>query len=206
MSPEDILNQALTEVGFARPIGDIFEGTPAAIVGLEIYGQTRDEVLRHDDWPFARRTLTLALLKSALVPPVALWNETSPPPPWRFSYAYPADCIFLRYLRSSPFGYQGGDPLEPLPVRWAIGSDAPAVGGVPAKVILADMENPLAVYTARITDPAQWEPLFLSSVVKALAAKYVIRFGQPSQGAGELGKQKGGETGQLVEAAGMRQG
>lgn len=210
MTPEDILNQALVEIGFARPIGDIYEGSQAAIIGLEIYSQTRDEVLRHDDWPFARRTIPLTLIKTAFVPPVAAWDESQPPPPWRFSYLYPVDCIFLRYLRRSPFGYAGGEAgpgtFEPLPTRFAIASDPPGVGLAPEKVILSDLENPLGTYTAKVTDPAQWEPLFQSSLVKALATKFAIRLGNIQQGGAEVTKQTGMVAEASREAAGMRNG
>lgn len=205
MRPEDICNQALAEVGFARPIGDLFEGTPAAIVGLEIYAQTRDEALRAKDWPFARKTAPLTLIKEALVPPVGGWDETQPPPPWRFVYGYPADCIYLRYLRANPYGYEGGDPFEPVPVRFTIGSDAAAPGSAAAKVILSDLESPLGIYTARVTDPAQWEPLFLAGLVKVLATKFSVRLGQVQQGAAELVKEKATEAAPMIAAADMRQ-
>lgn len=210
MTPADIVNQALVEVGYQRPIGDIYEGSQAAIIGLEIYAQTRDETLRHDDWPFARRTIPLTLVKTAFVPPVQFWDETQPPPPWRFSYAYPSDCLFLRYLRLSPFGYAGGEAgpgtFEPLPVRFAIASDPPAPNQPPAKVILSNLENPLGTYTARITDPGQWEPLFQSSLVKALATKFAIRLGNIQQGGAEMTKQTGAIAEASREAAGMRNG
>jgi hypothetical protein len=206
MSPEDLLNQALVEIGYERRIGDIYEGSPAAAIGLEIFSQTRDEVLRHDDWPFARKTAPLSLVKTAVVPPVALWDETSPPPPWMFSYVYPPDCIYLRYLRFDPLGFGGGDPLEPIPIRFAIVSDLSAPGQPAAKTILANLPSALAIYTSRITDPLQWEPLFLSGVVKALAAKFVLRLGRVQQGQPELAKEKVGETGALITEAGGRQG
>lgn len=210
MAPEDILNQALVEIGYQRPIGDIYEGSAAAILGLEIYAQTRDEVLRHDDWPFARRTNVLTLVKTAFVPPVQAWDETQPPPPWRFSYQYPSDAIFVRYLRLSPFGYAGGEAgpgtFEPLPVRFAIASDPPGPGQPPAKVILSDLENALAVYTSRVTNPDQWEALFQVSLVKALAAKLAIRLGNIPQGAAEITKEKGAAAEAAREGAGLRNG
>ena len=78
------------------PIGTIWEGSPASRVALEVYGQTRDALLNNEDWPFARRAVGLALLKTAPVGGYAglPWTNAYPPPQWIYEYAYPDACIY----------------------------------------------------------------------------------------------------------------
>ncbi len=165
MAAIDIVNQALAEAGAPRMIGDFYEGSPASILAVQIYAQTRDDLLRSKDWPFAKKTTTLTLLKTAGVPPVDFWDSTQPIPPWRFEYTYPDDCVILRALRPDPLGFQGGDSYEPGPIRWTLATDPTQS----QKVILTNLEFALGIYTAKITDPNQWEPLFSSALVDELA-------------------------------------
>jgi hypothetical protein len=50
MTVENICNQALDVIGYARHIGNIYEGSKAARVALDLYVQTRDEVLASQPW------------------------------------------------------------------------------------------------------------------------------------------------------------
>ncbi len=56
---EDLVNQALREIGYPKPIQDIYEGSRASKAALDIYFQSRDELLDAHDWPFARRNRAL---------------------------------------------------------------------------------------------------------------------------------------------------
>lgn len=198
-SVEQVVNQALEVIAYPRRIGWIFEGTEAAIAALEFFGQTRDEVLRAQDWPFARGAgVPLALLKGP--PPPGgynafnqVWSPAYPPSPWLFEYAYPADCLDILALQGQPAMLP---ELNPLPVEWRIDNDLtpvvttvtpPVVAGPPQKVILANVPNALAVYRRRVTNPALWEPLFVTTLVPALAAKLSLRLigsGQEQQAKG----------------------
>lgn len=167
---EQICNQALAESGSDLRIGDIFDGSVAARIALEVYSQTRDDILRGKDWPFARRTVALTLLKNANLLPPGPWDESRPVPPWHYEYAYPSDCLYVRAVRPDPQQYEGGEGLEPGPTRFAIASDfASKTATMAQKVILTDQEKALAVYTARISDLDQWEPLSTSALVDELA-------------------------------------
>ena len=69
LSVEDILNAALRRVGYQPPIGDIYEGSPAARTALDFYAQTRDALLSEFDWSFARQSVDLgAPIKTAPAP------------------------------------------------------------------------------------------------------------------------------------------
>jgi hypothetical protein len=191
--PADLINQVLAEIGYPRMISDFYDGSPVAIAALQIYGQTRDDLLRGRDYPFARRTVLLNPLKSALVPPAATWDESQPVPPWRFEYAYPDDCLEVRCLRPDPVQFEGGDPYEPGPILFQIASDFASMDAVAAqKVILTDQEFALAIYTTRLTNLDQWEPLATSALVDELAKIFVVY--APAMQNGDLMKLRFGEA------------
>src|ERR1700677_309918 len=102
-SPEDLINITLARIGYKGRIGSIWEGSVAAKKVLDIYSQTRDELLRAYDWGFAERNVDLAVLKQAppggYFPPNT-WNPTTYPAlPWAFSYTYPSDCLKVRAVK-----------------------------------------------------------------------------------------------------------
>lgn len=177
----DIVNQALREVGWQRPIAEFYEGSRAARVALDIFGQTRDELLDAGEWPFARRAnVALTLLKGPPPPggydPGTPWNNTYPPPGWLYEYLYPDDMLELRAILPSPGAMWD---LNPQPQLWRVDNDNSLVdnAGQPTaqkKVILCNVAGALATYSAQITDPNLWEPGFIATLVKALKAKFAL--------------------------------
>lgn len=171
-SPEDALNQALRLVGYPKAIGSIYEGTPAARAGLEIYGQTRDELLRAQDWPFASSGggLALTLLKGPPPPggytPSTPWTTAFPLPGWLYEYAYPSDCLELRGVLYPPGAMF---VLDPRPAVWRIANDNAL--NPPQRVILSNVKAAQAVYCRRVTNPTLWEPGFTETLIIALARK-----------------------------------
>lgn len=151
VSVEQIVNQALTRVGWPEPVNNIYEGTRQARAALDIYSQTRDQLLRQTDWGFAEKIAAATLSGQAA------------PAPWSVQYSYPADCIRLRNLFNA--GYLA-DKNNPLPVLYTVASD-PVAG----KVILCNAAAATLVYTAQILNPAKWEPLFVESLVLALGER-----------------------------------
>lgn len=168
-SPEDVVNAALSRIGWKRRVGSLYDGSEASKVALDIYGQTRDEQLRLFDWGFAERDLTLTLLKTApvggYVPPV-VWSSAYPILPWIFEYGYPADCLKLRALRGTPIFIP---EFDPKPVEFRIANDNSLMP--PAKVVLSNLSNAIMVYTGRVTDPTTWEPDFTESLIAALGRR-----------------------------------
>ena len=148
-SVADVCNYALAKIGFRLRVGSLYDGTPHAKKLLDVYGETRDAVLRGGDWDFALKSVTGGT-------PVG-----SPPYPWTTQYAYPTDCIRVRNVYDSSSIV---DPYNPLPTLWTIADDATY-----GKVIqVRNANTPTLVYTAQITNPALWEPLFLDAVASAL--------------------------------------
>lgn len=182
----DICNRALGQIGYVPFIADMYEGSRASRLALRIYGHTRDDLLRSKDWPFARRTAgPLTVLKRAVIPPplvlgVNNWTNAQPPPPWEWEYAYPADCLYLRYIRLPPFQTTKGDAnVEPTPNLWVIVNDTPIGSTIPQKVILANIPFAIAHYTGRITDPDTWEPMFTQALIDQLARRFTLGLASP---------------------------
>jgi hypothetical protein len=168
-SPADLANIALVRMGWKGPrIASLFDGSEAAQKFLDLYAQTRDELLRNDiyDWGFAERNLSLTLLKSAPVGgyfPPNTWNPTvNPPPGYLFEYSYPVDCIKVRAVKPVPLFNINWDPQ---PSVFSVDNDNAFTP--PQRVILCNVPNAILVYTGQVTDPSQWDVGFTS----ALAAK-----------------------------------
>lgn len=168
-SPADVVNVALARIGFQGRIGSLYDGSRAAKQALDIYAQTRDEILRQNDWGFAERNISMTQLKAAppggYVPPAG-WTPAYPNPPWFFSYAYPADCLKVRSIKAAGIFVLNFDPQ---PITFAVENDnsyAP-----PQKVILCNVPNAILTYTGQITDPATWEADFVEAVCAALGRR-----------------------------------
>lgn len=176
---ESLVNQALVDIGYQGPrVTDIREGSEAANAALEVYSQTRDELLDADDWPFSRRgNVPLTLLKGPPpgggYNPNSPWSPRYPAPGWLYEYLYPDDCIELKAILRPP---QAMFDLNPQPATWRIDNDNSLVDrdGNPTtqkKVILTNMKSALAVYIGEVNDPGLWEPGFTLVVVQRLGEK-----------------------------------
>jgi hypothetical protein len=184
---EGIVNQALVEIGYPERIASIHEGSKASVAALEIYGQTRDELIRSQHWPFSVRRLPLGAPIKGPPPPggytaVDSWNQTFPPPGWLYEYAYPADVLEIT-------------AIVPSPQFWPIRDPKPAVfniaNGDLAKVVLCNITPAIAVCRARVIDPGSWEPLFIKTLTEALGKKLAPRLLPASGG---MMQEKLGET------------
>ena len=194
-SVEDILNMALRRIAFPTPIGFIYEGSNVARVGIEIYGQTRDELLRSFDWDFARQAVGLALTKTAPVGGYGYgtpWTSAYPPPPWVYQYAYPAGCLLLRSVRPTPIIIP---VMDPQPNVFTLGDDASG------KMILTNLAGAQAVFTGQIVDVTQWNASFTEAIVAALATRFQAALGPTVEADKERMEQEAQATG---AAAGRR--
>lgn len=169
-SPADVVNLALSRVGYTDRVGSIYEGSKAAKLAIDIYSETRDALLREEDYGFAERNIAAALLKSAPAGgyfPPNNWNgANNPPPPWQFTYTYPDDCLKVRSVKPMAFFVQNFDPQ---PNVFAIQNDnffTPT-----RKVILCNVPNAMLVYTGQVTDPTVWEADFIEEFAAALARR-----------------------------------
>ena len=183
----DIMNQGLRAGGLPMRIQDYYDGDDAARVALEIFSQSRDELLRIKDWSFSRRIVSLTLLKGP--PPdggynyAQQWSNVYPAPGWLYEFAYPSDCLDIRAIIPPPFGMM--PDLDPVPAVFRVDNDVapvvtgnpPVAAGPPAKVIYCNVTNALAVYRAQVTDPSTWEVGFVAALVASLGKKFAVAFG-----------------------------
>jgi hypothetical protein len=196
-SVEDLLNQALRAIGYPTPIGSIYEGSRASRIGVEIYGQTRDELLRTGNWPFARQAVALVALKTAPVGGYGAsnWTNAYPPPPWVYEYAYPTACLDIRSVRPVPIMIP---EMNPVTHRFIVASD-PSVE--PSKVVLTNLGNAQAVITAQVTDPTAWESSFSQALIDALALQF-----QQALSPGDAEKMRAAQAAQADAEAETRRG
>lgn len=171
-SPADMVNLSLRRIGYKLRVGSLYDGSMAAKQSLDIYAQTRDELLVEHDWDFAERNLAATLLKSAPVGgyiPPNTWNPaTNPPVGWAFEYQYPSDALKIRAVKPSPSFTLNFDPQ---PNRFSLANDSAYTP--PQKVVLCNVGAALLVYTGQITDLTTWEPGALESFAAALGRRLV---------------------------------
>jgi hypothetical protein len=168
-SPEDIINLALVRIGYKFRVGSIWEGSLAAKKALDIYAQTRDEMLRGFDWSFAERNVGMTLLKQAPAGgyfPPNTWSSAYPPVPWLYEIVYPSDCLKVRALKNVPLFLPD---MDPRPYQFSIDNDSSLPE--PDKVILCNVFPGVIVYTGQITDPRDWEPDFTEALASALGRR-----------------------------------
>lgn len=167
-SPADLCNNALSRMGYKLRVGSLFDGSAAAKKLLDLYAQTRDELLRSFDWGFAERNIALTLLKSAppggYIPPT-VWNPAlNPPLGYWFEYAYPGDCLKVRAVKPTQLFTPNFDPQ---PNVYSISNDNaynPA-----QRVILCNIPSAIMVYTGQITDPVTWDVGFVEAFSATLS-------------------------------------
>lgn len=186
-SVADIVNMALRAGGVPKRVEEMFEGSDASRVALELYGQCRDELLDLTDWSFSRQTAPLTLLKGP--PPdggyslATPWSNIYPAPGFLYEYAYPGSAVDLRAIIPMPVGPM--PDLDPVPAIWRVDNDpTPNVSGNPpmasgpeAKVIYCNVTNAMGVYRSRVTNPAIFDPGFTAALVALLGKRFAVAFG-----------------------------
>lgn len=157
MSIESIVNQALDVIGYKRHITSIYDGSPAARIALNAWGETRDEVLEMQPWYFARDFDQLQLVQ-----------PNPPDPRWLYRFQRPA--IAIRILDVFPHTMTQDDLLDPEPTRWLEVVDRAQAS--PQRGILTNFNPAHVAFTGRVVDWASWPPEFTQIVIHALAEKF----------------------------------
>lgn len=171
-SIEAVANQALDLIGYKRHIGNINDGTMAARVLLNTWGESRDEALIMQEWDFAR---AFPFLSTAGV---------AAPTPWTFEYLYPGDCVKVLMLKPSAI------PDDPQPVRWQEIYDTRLL--FPFRAIVSTTVADTAVITRRVLDPNSWPADFTGVVIQILAKKLASGLAQEERHADSRGRSKSG--------------
>lgn len=145
-SQVDVANLALIKLGDIQITTFDDDSAHARVVKL-LYPRVVDAALRDHKWRFAVRQAALAQLVGS--------------PLWRYQYRYqlPTDPYCLRILRVST-----EDPAQGNNTPWEI----------QGREILTDAPSVNIEYIARLTDPLQWDVMFLDAVVERLASELAI--------------------------------
>jgi hypothetical protein len=164
-SPADIVNVALAKIGYKLRINNLYEGSLPAQKTLDIYGQTRDDVLRMGKWPFAQRDVPATLIKAA--PPGGyfggnVWSNLYPPLPWRFEYVYPSDCIEVRAVKPADVLLPN---FSPQYHTFTVANDGNQ------RVILSNVPEAVITYTGQVTNPTDMPPDFVEALSEALGRR-----------------------------------
>lgn len=187
MATGDILsicNRSLLSVGARAQISSVSpsDGSVEANACSVLFQPCFEQLARTAQWNCVSNQQTLSLLAAALGTPE---NTTGtelpvPPTPWLYAYAYPGDCLDVRYIVPSYPANSGTSPLFPVNVQapaWL-----PTDGQIPYKVqtvnfglgpvlcILTNQDMAQAVYTLNYANPAGWDSLFQEAMVATLGA------------------------------------
>ena len=128
------------------PISALGEDSKAGSWADASYSDARDGLLAEYPWNFAIKRAALAA--SATEPE---WGPT-------YLYALPADCLRVLAVEGEP-----EERVDPWKVE--------------GRYIATDGVAPLNIrYIAKVTDPAQWSPLFVDALVARLAAEGAFTF------------------------------
>jgi hypothetical protein len=187
MNPVDLCNIALGQINArADQITSLDPPAPpnnkAAQVMSQLYQLQADAVFRAAHWNCARKQTQLSLLKAAVgTPENPSGSGPTPPVPWRYEYAYPVDCLKVRFLipmpnlpgvAAAPIMTNVGVNFMPhvnTSMPFVPASDIDADGNA-IRVILTNAPRAQGVYTARLANVDLWDPSLQNAVIGALAA------------------------------------
>jgi hypothetical protein len=168
----ELCNQTLSMLTTRTTITSIDERSNEAIQLKINFDSVRDVILRSAPWDFAKRDITLSMLKAAPGTPenpgsVTVWDPvTHPPLGWLYSYSYPSQAVRVRYLKTQP-GYSGKE--SSVITRFSRGGDED-LSGNDIVVILANIPSAIACYTKVIANPELWDSQFENAFTAGLAA------------------------------------
>lgn len=193
----ELCNRALGQAGARGSITNMLTNTsPEAAACRTYYASTRNSLLRAAHWDFARFAAYVNVLKALPGTPEntstgnASWLPSYPQPPWIYSYAYPSDCVAVRYIVPQLFvgsSLIDGVPIFPVqqgtpyssalcpirPQKFKIGSDVDGNDNQ-IKCVLSNQQNAIAIYTKLITNPDLWDSTFEDAFVDSLAFRLVF--------------------------------
>lgn len=186
-----LVNQALGQINSrAGTVTSISPPAPpnnlAAQTAAALYQQQVNSIFRAANWNCARRQGDLTLLKARIgAPENPSGTLPQPPYPWLFEYAYPNDCLKVRFVMPLPgMPTAGQAPLMTNGgVNYGMGADTrmpfvPAIdtdaNGNQIRVILTNACKAQAIYTGRIDNVDLWDDQLKNAVVGALAAWFCI--------------------------------
>lgn len=156
LTETQVINMALSRIGAQRisSYADADEDNAQSVQARLHYEQTRDALLRSHWWRFARARVQLSA------------NVTDPTFEWDYAYDLPAN--FLR-LWIKPFE---DNNVGLHNTRYSFSMEG--------KQLLSNEDEMYIRYIKRVTDCAQFDPLFVECLVLKLAIKFCMPMSQDS--------------------------
>jgi len=145
----EILNLALLRLGTRAQIEHPEEQSREASVLAILYPSCLDATLAAFPWGFAVKRDALA-------------EMADPPADWTYRYRYPGDCMRARNIVP-----RARDRRPPIPFEVAWDGDS-------GRVILTDEAQAVLRYTARMSDPAVFDPEFVYALSWHLASEAAV--------------------------------
>lgn len=182
----DVANRALLAIGARAQISSLnpSDGSEEANAISVLWQPTFESLGRAAHWNCLTRQVTLSLLQAAQGTPENPSGTAYPipPTPWLYAYAYPSDCLDMRFIVPSlPMSEGGTTPATTI--NNASGTWLPSGGqipfavttvttpnGAPIVVILTNQDQAQAVFTVNQPNPAAWDSLFQAAMVASLGA------------------------------------
>ena len=157
MTETEICNMALGRIGAKRisDFADTNEDNHQSVQCRLHYVQTRDALLRSHWWRFARYRVQL--------------SENTTAPTFEFDNAFDLPSDFLRlWIR----------PFEDN--NWGL-NNTDRTFSMEGKQLLTNEDSVYLRYIRRVTDPAEFDPLFIEVLVLKLAIKMVMPISQDKE-------------------------
>lgn len=184
-----IANRALLSVGARIQISSLnpSDGSAEADAVSVLWTPTFESLGRAAHWNCLGKQATLSLIAAAQGTPENPDGTTYPvpPTPWLYSYAYPSDCLDIRYIVPS-LPVQVGGTVPATTINNSAGTWIPTGAQIPylvqtastannspVLVILTNQDQAQVVYTVNQPNPAAWDSLFQSAMVASLGAYLV---------------------------------
>lgn len=189
VSQVSLANRALLQAGARTTIA----GFPPADQSVEAqacatyWQSTYEQLARTSQWNTFRQQTTLTLLMAAQGTPENPDGTSypTPPVPYLYAYAYPADCLRLWWIvpsfpvsvgSTTPQTTDSNNSPTWLPNQGQIPyqiSNFTSPTGSPEIIILTNQDQAQAVYCINQPNPQTWDSLFQQAFVSSLAAYLV---------------------------------
>lgn len=181
-----IANRSLLSIGARAQVSSISpsDGSEEGNAISVLWTPTFEQLGRSARWNCLTRQNTLALLQAAQGTPENPDGTTYPVPPvpWLYAYAYPADCLSMRFIVPS-FPSNTGSSTPETTISNSAGTWLPYGDQIPyvvstsldpnnnpIMVILTNQDIAQASYTCNQSNPAIWDSQFQAAMVASLAA------------------------------------
>lgn len=184
----NICNRSLLSIGARAQISSVSpsDGSTEADAAAILFTPTFEALARSAQWNCLRKQATLSVIQAAMGTPENPLGTSLPlpPSPWQYAYAYPSDCLNLRFLVPSLPSSGVGVPLtsynNAAPLMMPSGGQIPFAvaystdtAGNPLQIVLTNQSQAQAVYTVNQPNPIIWDSQFQEAMVASLAAYFV---------------------------------